>query len=250
MKKMIKPLAIVLLLVLIGLAIYFFLVSGRLLNEPESIAFDSTGQRFLISNVKGKSIVSMDLKGKMRPWLKSGLSSPRGLAIWEDRLYAADGKKIAVISLKDAKMLTTIKVPDAMMLHLVDPATQKVNKINSPLLKSPNGIVYDMPRDQMFIVGFTERSSILSLSTKDLSIRIFVDSIYSNLDGIAIDDLGRIYFSSWTEKMIIEIPQEQNRFIAKFKDLSDAADIFYYLPNNELLVPLMSENRIQRITLD
>lgn len=268
---MIKPLAIVLLLVLIGLAIYFFLVSGRLLNEPESIAFDSTGQRFLISNVKGKSIVSMDLKGKMRPWLKSGLSSPRGLAIWEDRLYAADGKKIAVISLKDAKLLTTIKVPDAMMLndlafdkhgllyvtdtaanclHLVDPATQKVNKINSPLLKSPNGIVYDMPRDQMFIVGFTERSSILSLSTKDLSIRIFVDSIYSNLDGIAIDDLGRIYFSSWTEKMIIEIPQEQNRFIAKFKDLSDAADIFYYLPNNELLVPLMSENRIQRISLD
>ena len=271
MKKLIKPLVIILLLLIIGLAGYYFLVSARLLNAPESIVFDGDSQRFLISNVKGKSIVSMDIKGSMKPWLKRGLSSPRGLAILDKKLYVADGKSIAIISLASAKVESTVPIPDAVMLndlafdkhgllyvtdtggnclYLVDVVAKKANKLSSPLLKSPNGIIYDMPRDQMFIVGFTERASILSLSTTDKSIRVFVDSIYSNLDGIAIDDLGRIYFSSWTEKMIVEIPQEQNRFVAKFKDLTDAADILYYLPNNELLVPLMSENRIQRISLD
>ena len=77
-----------------------------------------------------------------------------------------------------------------------------------------------------------------------------MDTIYSELDGIAIDDLGRIYVSTWAQKMIFEIPQEQNRFIAKYKDLKGAADILYYHPNNELIVPLLTQNRIIRIPLD
>lgn len=77
-----------------------------------------------------------------------------------------------------------------------------------------------------------------------------MDSIYSELDGIAIDDLGRIYFSSWEQDMIVEIPQEQNRFVAKFKGIKDAADMIYYLPNNELIVPLFTKNKIIRISLD
>lgn len=271
MKKYYKPLAILLLLIIIGLAAFFLIRSLKPLNAPESIAFDQKAKRFLISNVKGKSISSMDLEGRFTPWLKSGLSSPRGLAIWEDKLYVADGNRIAVISLDKAKVESTLPIAGAIMLndlafdkngllyvsdtsgdclYLLNPATKKVDKITSPLLKAPNGIAYDMPRDQMFIVGFTKRASILSLNTQDRTIRVFMDTIYSDLDGIAIDDLGRIYISSWSEAMIFEIPQEQNRFIAKFKDLKDAADIYYHLPTNELLVPLMSSNRIQRISLD
>jgi len=70
------------------------------------------------------------------------------------------------------------------------------------------------------------------------------------LDGIAIDDLGRIYISSWAEDMVFMIPQEQNRFVAQFKGIKDAADFYYYLPNNELIVPLNSQNKIIRISLE
>ena len=77
-----------------------------------------------------------------------------------------------------------------------------------------------------------------------------MDSIYSDIDGIAIDDLGRIYISSWGQNMIFEIPQEQNRFLATFTDIEDAADILYYLPNNELIVPLFNKNKIIRLKLE
>ncbi len=115
---------------------------------------------------------------------------------------------------------------------------------------APNGIVYDRPRWQMLIVGNTEHSPILSLDTRDMSINIFKDTMYSNLDGIAIDDLGRIFFSSWKEKMIIQIPQEQNRFITDLTGYDGAADIYYHLPTNELIVPMLRQDRIERISLD
>lgn len=271
MKKLIKPVAFLLLAVLIVWVVFLLLKSGNLLDGPESIAWDQTGKRFLISNTNGKSIVSMDDKNRMKPFVEKGLKSPRGLAIRDGKLFVADGSSVAIIDLNTAKILSTLPIPEAKMLndlafdkkgnlyitdtevncvHLLDPSLKHIQKVISPLLKSPNGIIYDMPRDQMFIVGFADRSPVLSLSTKDQSVRVFMDSIYSKLDGIAIDDLGRIYISSWAQAMIIEIPQEQNRFIAQFKDLKDAADILYYLPNNELLVPLFSQNRIQRISLD
>jgi len=50
--------------------------------------------------------------------------------------------------------------------------------------------------------------------------------------------------------MIFEIPQEQNRFLATFTDIEDAADILYYLPNNELIVPLFNKNKIIRLKLE
>ncbi len=62
----------------------------------------------------------------------------------------------------------------------------------------------------MFVVCFTKHSPILSLNVVDKSVTIFKDTIYSDLDGIAIDDPGRIFFSSWQDDTIIEIPQEQN----------------------------------------
>ncbi|MDD4310444.1 MAG: SMP-30/gluconolactonase/LRE family protein [Candidatus Cloacimonetes bacterium] len=241
------------------------------LQGPESIAFDSVGKRFLISNVKGGSITSMTLAGKHEKFLSSGMQSPRGIVIKDGNLFIADDTNIKIVDIESAKLSDTIPIPDAKLLNdlvfdktgklfitdtkasclfMLNVSTKKAEKIISPLLKAPNGIVYDMPRDQMFIVGQTKQSSILSLSLIDNSVRVFMDTMYSDLDGIAIDDLGRIYISSWAEKMIFEIPQEQNRFIAKYKNMAGAADIYYYLPNNELIVPLLTSNKIVRVSLD
>jgi hypothetical protein len=118
------------------------------------------------------------------------------------------------------------------------------------LLKSPNGLVYDRPRNQMLIVCFSKGSPILALDlgTNDLS--VFKETLYDNLDGIAIDDLGRIYISSWGENAIYMIPQEQNRFIQWKSAVNSPADIYYHQPTNELLVPLFEQNRIERFKVE
>jgi len=270
--KKIPLYSIIILLVLAFVALVYLLVwRSSTLKGPESIAYDAGAKRFLISNTLGHSIVTMSLDGKYGQFLKKGLNSPRGIAIWGKRLYVADENTLRIIDPANGKLIKNIPIPEARMLNdlaldktglvyltdtvadcvfIVDSASGKAEKLNSPLLKKPNGIIYDMPRDQMFIVGFSRRSPILSLSTKDRSITVFMDSIYSDLDGIAIDDLGRIYVSSWSEDMIFMIPQEQNRFIARFKDIANAADIYYYLPNNELIVPLFNKNKIIRIPVE
>ncbi len=269
-QKIIMPL-IILLVAFIAIFMYLNFSRGRVINQPESITFDSTGKRFLISNIKGKSIATMTLDGKYGILLKDGLTSPRGIMAKDNYLYVADATQLKIIDIPTAKISKSIIIPDARMLNdlaldktglvyitdtaancvfVVDTIANTTEKIQSSLLKAPNGIVYDMPRDQMLIVGFSKRSPILSLNTLGRNVSIFMDTIYSDLDGIAIDDLGRIYISSWAQDMIFMIPQEQNRFVAKFKDIKDAADIFYYLPTNELIVPLVSKSKIIRIPLE
>jgi sugar lactone lactonase YvrE len=263
---------ILILLVLLAGIITFILLSKRdPLNGPESIAFDETGKRFLVSNTMGKSITSLSLSEQWTPFLDEGLDEPRGLTIHSGKLYVADKTAIKIINLDNAAIIDTIQIPGAVMLNdlaftkngiiyttdtagncifVIDPANNNIQKLASPLLKKPNGIIYDMPRNQMFVVCFTEKSPILSLSTLDNKITIFMDSIYDNLDGIAIDDLGRIYITCWGQEMIFEIPQEQNRYLPTFKNIKAAADIFYYLPENQLIVPLFNDNKIIRLQLE
>lgn len=268
----IKRNMIILLAVLIVMIVVWYAISSlRALKGPESIAWDEAGKRFLVSNTKGGDIVSMDINGGFSAFISKGLKNPRGIIVWGNELFVADGKELKIIQIDNATITKVIPIEGAMMLNdiarektgllyitdtaancvfIVNPVAGKVDKVVSPLLKAPNGIVYDMPRDQMLIVGFSKQASVLTLSTIDRSVSTFMDTIYSNLDGIAIDDLGRIYFSSWEQDLIVEIPQEQNRFVAKFKNIKDAADMIYYLPNNELIIPLFTRNKIIRIPLD
>ncbi len=263
---------ILILLVLVAAIITLILLSRKdPLNGPESIAFDAVGNRFLISNTLGKSIVALSLDEQYSPFLDEGLEEPRGIIIRAGKLYVADKNAIKIVDPEKAVIIDTLKIPGAVMLndlaftktgiiyttdtggdcvYVIDPIANKMQKLTSPLLKKPNGIVYDMPRDQMFVVCFKEKSPILSVSTLDNRISIFKDTIYDYLDGIAIDDLGRIYITSWGQDMIFEIPQEQNRYLPTFKGIKDAADIFYYLPANQLIVPLFSDNQIIRLQLE
>jgi sugar lactone lactonase YvrE len=259
--------AIVAILVLLKIVIF----SGVRLNKPESVAFDPVGNRFLISNVGSGSIVAMDENGKFHKYMPKAFEAPKGLFLKDDMLYVTDPTKIHVVDVSEAKIMDTYEIEGAVGLndiaidengllyitdmggdcvYIYDPAAKTQYKVLNPLLKAPNGIVYDRPRWQMFIVNNAERSPILSLDIRDRKLSIFMDSVYSNLDGIAIDDPGRIFISSWNEEMIVQIPQEQNRFIAFQEGIKGAADMYYHLPTNELIVPLLTSNKIQRFKLD
>lgn len=271
MKKIIIPSIIAVLLIILYIWVLPLFTGKVTLDKPESIAFDSAHNRFLISNVGSGSIIAMDEDGNFSKFMTKEFDAPKGIFAKGDLLYVTDPTSIHVVSMGEAKILQTHPIPDSKGLNdiamgedgklyitdmlgnavfILDPATKGIERVVSPLLQAPNGIVYDRPRRQMFIVNNSEHSPILSLNVNDNSVSIFMDTIYSNLDGIAIDDLGRIYFSSWAEEMIIQIPQEQNRFITDLKGYKGAADLYYHLPTNELIVPMLTKNKIERISLN
>lgn len=257
-------------LIIIGIAVRNLSPKSRVLNKPESVAFDSIGDRFLISNQGSGSITQMDAEGNHSVFLHKLFEAPRGILVRQNKLYVADPNTIHVVDIPKEEIeksyvidgsigLNDIAFGENNRLYITDTLANSVfvldmnsgrqDKIISGLLDSPKGIIYDRPRWQMLIVNHAKHSPILSLDTREHVVSIFMDTMYSQLDGIAIDDRGRIYFSSWEDDMILQIPQEQNRFITDLTGYSGAADIYYHLPTNELIVPMFNKNKIERIQL-
>ncbi len=256
----------------IGLGITFIVIlitlifgKSRTLSRPESIVFDEINERYLISNVGSGSIAVMDMKGKIQPFIDSGMTNPRGLFLKHPYLYVADNTVIHAIDLMNKRIVATYPIEGSVMLNdiagdgsgslyvtdteanclfIFNPDSKGLQKISNPLLIKPNGLVYDSPRHQMLIVGAGNQASILIYDIRSQEISTFKETVYSQLDGIAIDDLGRIFFSSWKEEMIIMIPQEQNRFEPLIKNIISPADFIYNRRTNELLIPQMKKNKI------
>lgn len=240
------------------------------LNRPESVTFDPVSGKFLISNMGNGSIVTMDSTGTLEILVSKGLSKPRGLKMLAHKLWVTDDTRVHAIDIPSKKILTTIPIPGSKMLNdiesdelgllylsdtqadclwIVDPISRKVEKITDKTMVKPNGIYFDKPRRQMLIVSMGEKQPILAFSTKSREFSVFMDTMYSGLDGIQADDPGRIFFSSWNEKSIIMIPQTQNKFELFKTDLESPADFYWHEPTNELIVPLMNANKLVRIAL-
>jgi sugar lactone lactonase YvrE len=269
-RNILLVLFIIVILLMIFLKIFVWGFAPKL-DKPESVAYDPVGERFLVSNVGSGSIIAMDENGNYSKYMPKMFAAPKGILLKDGLLYVTDPTEIHVVDVSEAAILESYPIDGAIGLndiaitehnliyitdtagncvYIYDPETGTQEKIINPLFDKPNGIIYDKPRWQMFVVNNSQHSPILSLDVQTKDVSIFMDTVYSNLDGIAIDDLGRIYFSSWSAEMIIEIPQEQNRFITNLKDIKGAADIYYHQPTNELIAPLLKHNRIDRINLD
>ncbi len=271
-KKKSGKLNLIIVLVVLIAAVFLlwrYLKPG-ILNNPESVVFDSVNNRFLISNTGNGRIISMDENGHLKVFLKEGLKNPRGMIFSSPYLFVADNTNVHAIDVQAEKIVYSIAVEGAKQLndiaadhkgllyvtdtqanrlYIIEPASKKVEHIEAPELVSPNGLVYDAPRRDMIIVSFRKSSPLLLFNVESRQFRTFKETIFDNLDGIAIDDLGRIYFSSWGEQAIYQIPQEQNQFFLFKTDLPSPADIYYHEPTHELIVPLFEKNRIERISL-
>ncbi|MCB5224552.1 MAG: SMP-30/gluconolactonase/LRE family protein [Candidatus Cloacimonadaceae bacterium] len=263
---------LLILTVLILFAAYLTLkyVKQSSLNKPESIAYNEFTQSILISNMGNGRILSMNKKGKMTTFAK-GLKAPRGLKTQDSLLWVADNTKLQAYNLTTKKLINSVTIEGAKMLNdietdhqgklyvtdtqanrlfVYDPASGEIQSFESELLQAPNGIVYDAPRRQMFIVSFRKASPILAFNVVTEVFSVFRHTLYDNLDGIAIDELGRIYFSSWEGECIYMIPQEQNRFLIWQSNLQSPADIFHHEATGEILVPLLEKNQIKRFKID
>lgn len=267
-----RNLIILLVCIVIAGAAFIWLFTSRVrLANPESVVFDPVTKSFLISNAGNGSIVSMDSTGTYHKFIHSGLNKPRGMKLVASNLYVSDDTRVHIIDVPTRKITRTYPIAGAGMLndietddagniyvsdtrgdalYIIDPSSGKADKFTTPQMKAPNGIHFDRPRKQMFIVCLTKHSPILSFDIVNREFSIFKETMYSDLDGIVSDELGRIYFTSWNERAIYMIPQEQNRFILFHKDIDSPADLYWHAPGNELIVPQFQKNRLQRIPLD
>lgn len=181
--------------------------SDTLFKVPESVLFDAKNQVLYVSNIDGKepwaadgkgSIGKLGLDGKIieAEWVK-GLHAPKGMGIYENKLYVADMKQVIVIDIPSGKIGQKINVPGAGglndisidasgVIYVTDSQGKKLFKIETnnasmvmDSLAGPNGVLV-RGRD-LFILN---AGGLYQVDQLKKSIAKIADGMEGGTDGI------------------------------------------------------------------
>lgn len=199
-------------------------ISDNLLNKPESAAFDSTHNRYLISNYGDGSIVQINSDGT-QDYFITGLGKCLGNHIAGNTLYVSvkeysgvtGGVSVLGINLTTAQIEFTVAIASAATLdgiasdtsgylYVID-TSGKIFKINissqnyslyvsSGLSAYPQDCIYDGANNRLIVVAAASFAPIQSVNLEDSSVSTVVVPPFGNMDGITIDQYKNIYVAT------------------------------------------------------
>lgn len=240
----------------------------------ESVLHDPGKKVLYVSNINGESgakdgngsIGRVSLSGKVEnaEWVK-GLDAPKGMGLYQDKLYVADLTKVVVIDTKTGQKLKTIEVSGAEFLNDVtvdgkgqvyvsDSNTGTVHKITNDKsevwlkndsLKRLNGLLayqnkiylIDMNNGSFYQVNEADKSLVKiaeGLKGGDGIVPVGNDFLVSNWNG----EIHYVSGNGQTQKLLDTKTEKLN-----------AADIEYIPSQNLLLVPTFFGNKIMAYQL-
>jgi len=193
--------------------------SDSSLKVPESVLFDKAAQVLYVSNIDGTnpweadgkgSIGKVGLDGKViaAEWV-SGLHGPKGMGMFNDKLYVADLGNIVVIDIAAGKIEKSIPIEGATGLNdiSIDPSgviyvteylAKKLYKVENEKaeliaenLTQPNGVLYH--NNELFLLDGT---GMFKVNT-DKSLTKIADGMEGGLDGIENIEGNNFIISCW-----------------------------------------------------
>ncbi len=265
-----KAATIMLFLVLIFLNLPSSASAQNLLRAPESIAFDSLYNRYLLSNYNTGSIVQIDSAGN-QSYLVERENAIQGLEIVGNAVYVGCGPSVKGFDLATGDSVMDVVIPGVQNLNDVTSDTSgnlyvsdvfghAIYKIRlsdhaystfaTDGILNPNGIYFDAETNRLLVCSFRFHSPIQAIDLSDSSVTTVTTTSISNCDGITRDNSGNYYVSSWTTYTIY-------RFDPTFTDPPEvfytssggAADIACNSRDNILAIPLMSANSYDLVPL-
>jgi len=242
--------------------------TDTVLLTPESVIYDKKNNVIYAANMNleprkkdGNGFISkISTDGKILDlhWA-DGLSSPKGLAIAGDVLYAADVDEVVAIDLKDGKIISKSGFPGMKMLNDITSAPDGIlytsdtdaNKIykfsNGELtewfaegLNGPNGLLFDGNRLLVASQGSNDFATI-DFETKT---RTVVTDTIDHADGIAFTGIPGYYLvSDWGGEIFMINPDFSKVSLINTKEQKwNSADIDYIPELNLLIVPTFFKN--------
>lgn len=193
--------------------------SDSSLKVPESVLFDKAAQVLYVSNIDGTnpweadgkgSIGKVGLDGKViaAEWV-SGLHGPKGMGMFNDKLYVADLGNIVVIDIAAGKIEKSIPIEGATGLNdiSIDPSgviyvteylAKKLYKVENEKaeliaenLTQPNGVLYH--NNELFLLDGTGMFKV----NADKSLTKIADGMEGGLDGIENIEGNNFIISCW-----------------------------------------------------
>ena len=262
-----------------GLSIKKLWETGGFKN-PESVIYDEKNHVLYLSNVNG-SAVEKDGNGfisKVSPggrvleleWV-SGLNAPKGLAVYNNKLYTADIDALVEIDIPTAMITNIYRVDDARFLNdvTVDQdgkvfvSDMMMNRIHclengkfniwleSPELENPNGLLVE--GDSIILGswgvmkdGFATDipGHLKSISLDDKVVKSIGDGQpVGNLDGVESDQHGNYYVTDWMAGKLLHIDNNGN-FKVLLSLEQGMADHEFITGETLFLIPMMKSNKL------
>jgi len=248
--------------------------SEPVLKVPESVLLDNQNNQLFVANINGKptdkdgngfiSILSLDGEVKTLEFSK-GFDAPKGMAIYDNKLYVSDIDTLRVVDLKDGKIIKNYHIKEAQFLNDVvatkdgtiyvsdySPENKAIYKLQNKTMtkwmgsgnllgERPNGVWI---KDDKLIIG-TKEGTIFSVDQKSKKISTFKENIGVNgIDGILTFDDNRYITSDWAGRVFISDKNKSEKIIDGSGERVNAADIWYDMKSKKLYIPTFFDNRI------
>jgi len=240
--------------------------SEATLKVPESVCIDAKRKVLYVSNIDGEpwgddkkgSVAKLTLDGKIIAvdWV-TGLSAPKGLALYGNSLYAGDMSDVVVIDVDKGVITKRIPMPGATglndvaagpdgVIYVSDSQQKKLFAIRNGKpevlvenLKAPNGVV--VHRGSLYLLDGDGAYRI----EKDRSLKQISGGMEGVLDGIEPANDTDFLVSTWQGTvMYIKADGSRETLLDTRADKINAADIGYDVKTHTLYVPTFFKNGV------
>ena len=246
-----------------------YLSGQNLLNGPECVSFDSLNNRYLVSNWYDGNIIAIDLAGQ-QTYFKQRIGHALGNCISGNVLYFSTGTSvlgfnldnpndtIMYLSISGTTQLDGMTVDDEGYLYVVG-SEARIYKINlqtktyttfvsSGVSARPQDVIYDRTHNRLLVCSWYANSPIQYVNMSDSTISNLVLTPMGNSDGLALDENGNYYFSSWTTNSIHFYDTTFTNPPALFSSgHSGPANLCFNKRDNIIAVPNFNSNRLDLI---
>lgn len=236
------------------------------MKTPESAFYDADRDVIYVSNINENpsekdgngfiSILNPNGSVKVFKWVED-LSAPKGMAVFDGRLYVSDIDQLVEIDIERGKILNKYNAPNAVFLNDVaacmngmifvsDTRTAKIHVLNNGVFsvwmegepfETPNGL-------------FTEKGNLyvgdkniykVDIENKNVT-EIISDA--GGVDGLVKNNEGEFVFSNWPGRIFIHADGKNVKLHDSTEEEINTADIDFALKYNWILVPTFFDNRV------
>ena len=236
--------------------------TDTVLTKPESVLFDAISKSLFVSNIgdmqiEGSgSISKIGLDGKIikRDWVK-GLTAPKGLGLYKNKLYAAETNTVAVIDVNTSAIIQRIQVDGAEMLnditidekgivYVSDSRKNTVHKIENGKasvylvnMNSVNGLL--AKGNNLYILTGTT----LQKADENKKLSTVADGIEGGADGIEMIKDHEFIVTGWGGVIYYVKEDGSKQTLSDTRDKKiNAADLGYDPNSKTIYIPEMSQN--------
>ena len=253
------------------------LTSG--LDRPESVVYDADRDVLYVSNIRGEVsekdgngyIAAVSTEGELvdSAWV-TGLNAPKGLALHDGTLYAADidelveidpdsGVVVATYTAEGATFLNDVTVDADGNVYVSDSGTSTVYRLNGGALtpwlqgdgrvQGPNG-VHVVGEELIIAAGDSTAENpgsaryLQAIALGDKTVRVLKDKEpLGGIDAVEPDGQGGFFLSDWGGGTVSHFDAEGN--VVLLKELTQGtADLEFVAESGMVFLPVMQSHEL------